>query len=191
MEPLVMEAMSWAAKPTVDSVHPQEPNVLACREYIKSTLTAALQPVHEYIAKVQVYSSWLTVDPAAYLAGLQASLSHLALQACMTWLVIKKPICSLALAKTCLDMTRLCSVHAALQNLADDMVLLAVSRRRTQLERAASRSQQASEGAEDHGGSCSCFCQPGAGCSAPQQGQLCCVCVFANSADVAQSRKPH
>ena len=73
MEPLVMEAMSWAAKPTVDSVHPQEPNVLSCREQIKSTLATSLQPAYDYIARVQAYESWLTIDTAAYVDALQAS----------------------------------------------------------------------------------------------------------------------
>ena len=72
-----MDSMSWAAKPTVDSVHPQEPSVLAYREQIESTLTTALQPAYEYIAKVQSYESWLTIDAAAYVETIQAS--HLSL----------------------------------------------------------------------------------------------------------------
>ena len=67
-----MEAMSWAAKPTIDSVHPQEPAVLACREQIQSALATSLQPAYDYIAKVQAYESWLTIDAAAYVDALQA-----------------------------------------------------------------------------------------------------------------------
>lgn len=73
MEPLVMEAVSWAFRPTVESVHPQEPQVLVWRDSIASTLTAALVPVRQYIAKVQVYEAWLTVDPVVYVDALQVS----------------------------------------------------------------------------------------------------------------------
>ena len=73
MEPLVMEAISWAFKPTLQSVHPQEPQVLAWRGSIASTLTAALYPARQYIAKVQAYESWLALDPTAYVEALQVS----------------------------------------------------------------------------------------------------------------------
>ena len=73
MEPLVMEAISWAFKPTIQSVHPQEPQVLVWRESIASTLTAALYPARQYIAKVQAYCSWLVVDPVAYVEALQVN----------------------------------------------------------------------------------------------------------------------
>ena len=68
-----MEAISWAFKPTIQSVHPQEPQVLAWRESIASTLTAALHPARQYIAKVQAYCSWLVLDPVAYVEALQVS----------------------------------------------------------------------------------------------------------------------
>lgn len=68
-----MEAISWAYKPTIQSVHPQEPQVLALRESIASKLTAALYPARQYIAKVQTYCSWLEVDPVAYVEALQVS----------------------------------------------------------------------------------------------------------------------
>ena len=68
-----MEAISWAFKPVLESVHPQEPQVLAGREAISSTLEAALVPVRQYIARVQAYEGWLAVDPAAYVDALQVS----------------------------------------------------------------------------------------------------------------------
>ena len=71
MEPLVMEAISWAFKPTIQSVHPQEPQVLAWRESVASMLTAALFPARQYIAQVQAYCSWLAIDPVAYVEALQ------------------------------------------------------------------------------------------------------------------------
>ena len=66
-----MEAIAWAFKPTIQSVHPQEPQVVAWRESIAATLTAALYPARQYIAKVQAYCSWLAVDPVAYVEALQ------------------------------------------------------------------------------------------------------------------------
>ena len=79
MEPLVMEAISWAFKPVLESVHPQEPQILAWRDGIASTLTAAMVPVRQYIVKVQAYETWLAVDSAAYVEALQVitSLAHL------------------------------------------------------------------------------------------------------------------
>ena len=71
MEPLVMEAVSWAFKPTLQSVHPQEAQVLAWRESIASTLTAALYPARQYITRLQAYESWLALDPSAYVDNLQ------------------------------------------------------------------------------------------------------------------------
>lgn len=68
-----MEAISWAFKPTIQSVHPQEPQVLEWREIIASTLTAALYPTRQYIAKVQAYCSWLVIDPVAYLEDFQVN----------------------------------------------------------------------------------------------------------------------
>lgn len=73
MEPLVMEAIPWAFKPTIQSVHPQEPQVLEWRASIASTLTAALYPTRQYIAKVQAYCGWLAIDPVAYLEGFQVN----------------------------------------------------------------------------------------------------------------------
>ncbi len=73
MEPLVMEAISWAFRPVLESIHPQEPQVLALRDSIASTLTAALIPVRQYIAKAQAYETWLAVDPTAYVDALQVS----------------------------------------------------------------------------------------------------------------------
>ncbi len=72
-----MEAISWAFKPTVESVHPQEPQVLAWSETIASTLTVALAPVRQYVAKVQAYESWLLLDPVAYVEALQVCSSVL------------------------------------------------------------------------------------------------------------------
>lgn len=72
-----MEAIAWAFKPTIQSVHPQEPQVMAWRESIAATLTAALHPARQYIAKVQAYCSWLVVDPVAYVEALQVSKSLL------------------------------------------------------------------------------------------------------------------
>lgn len=77
MEPLVLEAMSWAVKPTINSVHPQEPHVLALRKQIQDILTAALQPARQYIAKLQAYESILALDIAAYVEALQASCNFL------------------------------------------------------------------------------------------------------------------
>ncbi len=68
-----MEAISWAFRPVLESIHPQEPQVLALRESIASTLTAALLPVRQYIAKAQAYETWLAVDPTAYVDALQVS----------------------------------------------------------------------------------------------------------------------
>lgn len=68
-----MEAISWAFKPTIQSVHPQEPQVLAWRESVASMLTAALFPARQYIAQVQAYCSWLVVDPSAHVEALQVS----------------------------------------------------------------------------------------------------------------------
>ena len=73
MEPLVMEAISWAFKPTLQSVHPQEAQVLAWRESIASTITAALYPARQYISKMQAYGSWLALDPTAYVDNLTVS----------------------------------------------------------------------------------------------------------------------
>lgn len=66
-----MEAIFWAFRPVLESMHPQEPQVLALREVIASTLTAALLPVRQYITKVQAYEAWLAVDPTAYVDALQ------------------------------------------------------------------------------------------------------------------------
>lgn len=66
-----MEAIAWAFKPTIQSVHPQEPQVVAWRDSIAATLTAALHPTRQYMAKVQAYCSWLAVDPVAYVEALQ------------------------------------------------------------------------------------------------------------------------
>ncbi|KAL0019092.1 hypothetical protein WJX77_000912 [Trebouxia sp. C0004] len=79
MEPLVMEGISWAFKPVLESIHPQEPQVLTLRESIASTLTAALMPVRQYIAKAQAYETWLAVDPTAYVDALQAKSEELSL----------------------------------------------------------------------------------------------------------------
>lgn len=109
MEPLVMEAMSWAARPTVDSVHPQEPSVLACREQIKSALTAALQPVHDFLAKLQVYNSWLLIDPVAYVEALQAShLSPVPTPVCHVS-VVNKPLLLIAAVKYEQQLLKMCA----------------------------------------------------------------------------------
>ena len=66
-----MEAIFWSFRPTVESVHPQEPQVLAWRDSVASTLAAALTPAREYTARVQAYECWLGVDPVAYVEALQ------------------------------------------------------------------------------------------------------------------------
>ena len=68
-----MEAISWAFRPVLESIHPQEPQVTALRDSIASTLTTALIPVRQYITKVQAYETWLAVDPTAYVDTLQVS----------------------------------------------------------------------------------------------------------------------
>ena len=84
-----MEAISWAFKPVLESVHPQEPQVQAGREAIANTLEAALVPVRQYIARVQAYEGWLAVDPAVYVDALQVSVcctaTYCQLSYCLQW----------------------------------------------------------------------------------------------------------
>lgn len=68
-----MENMLFAHKPNLCSVHPQEPQVLFVRDQLAASVTAALVPAHQFLAKLQPYNAWLQLDVPAYIASLEVS----------------------------------------------------------------------------------------------------------------------
>ena len=68
-----MENMLFAHKPNLCSVHSQEPQVLAVRDQVAASVTAALVPAHQFLAKLQPYSAWLQLDVPAYITSLEVS----------------------------------------------------------------------------------------------------------------------
>ena len=73
LEALVMENMLFAHKPNLCSVHPQEPQVLFVRDQVAASVTAALVPAHQFLAKLQTYNAWLQLDVPAYITSLEVS----------------------------------------------------------------------------------------------------------------------
>ncbi|KAK9803422.1 hypothetical protein WJX72_010826 [[Myrmecia] bisecta] len=72
LEPLVMEKMFWATKPTLGSVHPQEPALLALKDSLSATLAGALAPLRSYLALFQSHEHLLQLDIAAYVGAWEA-----------------------------------------------------------------------------------------------------------------------
>ena len=68
-----MENMLFAHKPNLCSVHPQEPQVLSVRDQVAASVTAALVPAHQFLAKLQPYNAWLQLDVPAYITSLEVS----------------------------------------------------------------------------------------------------------------------
>ena len=68
-----MENMLFAHKPNLCSVHPQEPQVLSVRDQVAASVTAALVPAHQFLARLQPYNAWLQLDVPAYIASLEVS----------------------------------------------------------------------------------------------------------------------
>ncbi|KXZ54227.1 hypothetical protein GPECTOR_5g319 [Gonium pectorale] len=79
LEPAIMENLFWATAPVLSTVHPQEEGVVRLRESLRATLTAALVPVAEYMAKFEKYVPLLQLNVEAYVSALEAKGADLSL----------------------------------------------------------------------------------------------------------------
>ncbi|EFJ44217.1 dynein heavy chain 2, partial [Volvox carteri f. nagariensis] len=71
LEPAIMENLFWATAPILSTVHPQEEGVVKLRESLRATLTAALVPLDEYMAKFEKYVGLLQLNVDSYVAALE------------------------------------------------------------------------------------------------------------------------
>ncbi|GLI62391.1 hypothetical protein VaNZ11_005010 [Volvox africanus] len=71
LEPAIMENLFWATAPILSTVHPQEEGVVKLREALRATLTAAMVPLDEYMAKFEKYVGLLQLNVDNYVAALE------------------------------------------------------------------------------------------------------------------------
>lgn len=72
LEPLIMEGLFWSHHPVLNSVHPRESHVLSMRERVFVAMRRATSAAAAYLASYQQFLELLALDPAAYVAELEA-----------------------------------------------------------------------------------------------------------------------